>query len=461
MNKNRKIIMTLIILSVLYFMGVLLFSNHFGFRTYVNGTSVFLDIPEEVVLDLQKDVSHKILTLVRRDGTTESITYGQLGVLLKHQIGVDDLQCNPWLWFLDVFHRTDYVFDVSFELSESIAAKSILKLECLSEDYVTGPTDGSVRVLPDGTYEVIADSSGNEIDKDKLVCVLVDAVAKKQDVINLEQSGVYKYDAIINRDADVVSDFSIFELQNCQLTVKLDAETSVVVPSVVVAKALYEMDGVTYVRYPMMYDYALYLAQCYNTVGLERKFITTSGNELTLYPSDDDTFFGWELDVQATAEKLCKSLAAGQDTSVSVVWLTQGKSHNGLNDFGNTYIELSILQQHMWCYVGGELLFETDVTTGTDSIPSRRTPTGMFMTMDWNTEYTMRGSYGTAFSHYFIRLTPTGVGIHDAWWRKKYGGTEYLYNGSHGCINTPYDKVKLLYDTLYQNCGVGLPVIIY
>ena len=31
------------------------------------------------------------------------------------------------------------------------------------------------------------------------------------------------------------------------------------------------------------------------------------------------------------------------------------------------------------------------------------------MTMDWNTEYTMRGSYGTAFSHYFIRLTPTGI----------------------------------------------------
>lgn len=461
MGKNCKIIILFVTIGVLYFIGVLLFYGHFGFRTYVNGKSVFLNTPEEVILDLQEDVNHKILTLVRRDGTTESVTYEQLGVLLKHQVSVDDLQCNPWLWFVDIFHCTEYTFDVSLELSTTVASKNIYKLECLSEDYVREPTNGFVSLLSDGTYNVVSDSNGNEIDIDKFVTVLIDAVLDGQDVIDLEQAGVYKYESIVNCDDDIVSDFSISELQDCQLTVLLGDGVQEVVPAAIITKALYNVDGLIYVHYPTMYAYVSYLARCYNTVGLERKFVTTCGDELTLYPSDNDTFYGWDLDVQATAKKLCTLLAVGQDADVKAVWITQGKSHSGVNDFGDTYVELNILQQHMWCYVDGELLFETDVTTGTDSIPSRRTPIGMFMTMDWNTEYTMRGSYGTAFSHYFIRLTPAGVGIHDASWRQKYGGTEYVYNGSHGCINTPYDKVKLLYDTLYRNCGVGLPVIIY
>ena len=32
------------------------------------------------------------------------------------------------------------------------------------------------------------------------------------------------------------------------------------------------------------------------------------------------------------------------------------------------------------------------------------------------------------------------VGIHDASWRSEFGGNLYLWEGSHGCVNVPYDK---------------------
>lgn len=42
-------------------------------------------------------------------------------------------------------------------------------------------------------------------------------------------------------------------------------------------------------------------------------------------------------------------------------------------------------------------------------------------------------------------------GIHDACnsrdcWRTVYGTPSYLYNGSHGCVNTPYNAVRTIYN---------------
>lgn len=461
---RRKIMIAgLIVVFVVMFygLGVFVFLGHAGFRTYVNGTSVFMDTPEEIVLDIAKSVDNQLFTLIRRDGTTESISFGNLGILLKHPIYPSDFSSNPFLWITTPFHRTDFTYDMELEPVVSQIEKNVNRLECMSESYIQKPTDGYVKLNEDGTYTVVSDSSGNEIDKDKLVNAIVDAIMNHTLTLNLEEAGVYKEDLIRQRDLDVKSECSLDVLMNLKLSVNLGAGTTVDIPFEVIQNAVYELDGVNYVHYPSMYAYAAYLARYYNTVGMERQFVTTNGVNLTFQPADSDTFYGWELNQNATAKAICKQLASGESDVITASWKSIGGGHTGKNDFGDTYVELSIQDQHMWCYVDGDLLFDTDVTTGTDSIPNHRTPTGMFMTMDWNTEYTMHGSYGTAFSHYFIRLTPQGVGIHDASWRSVYGGTEYLNNGSHGCINTPYDKVKLFYDTLYPRGSYHVPVIIY
>lgn len=51
---------------------------------------------------------------------------------------------------------------------------------------------------------------------------------------------------------------------------------------------------------------------------------------------------------------------------------------------------------------------------------------------------------------YWIQFYPK-YGIHDACntrncWRKEFGGQDYKTRGSHGCVNSPYDTVKWLYD---------------
>ena len=50
-----------------------------------------------------------------------------------------------------------------------------------------------------------------------------------------------------------------------------------------------------------------------------------------------------------------------------------------------------------------------------------------------------------------------GIGMHDAYWRSSFGGRIYKTNGSHGCINTPKDKMEELFDCVQ----IGTPVVMF
>ena len=49
------------------------------------------------------------------------------------------------------------------------------------------------------------------------------------------------------------------------------------------------------------------------------------------------------------------------------------------------------------------------------------------------------------------------VGMHDASWRKSFGGNIYKTNGSHGCINLPTSVAKTIYNTIEK----GWRVLVY
>lgn len=49
------------------------------------------------------------------------------------------------------------------------------------------------------------------------------------------------------------------------------------------------------------------------------------------------------------------------------------------------------------------------------------------------------------------------VGLHDASWRKQFGGDIYKKSGSHGCVNMPPEKAKELFSLIEK----GDPVIVY
>ena len=69
--------------------------------------------------------------------------------------------------------------------------------------------------------------------------------------------------------------------------------------------------------------------------------------------------------------------------------------------------------------------------------------------------YLVTKKYRT-FVKYWIGYDGRSYGIHDASWRKKFGGKIYLTNGSHGCVNVPTSSAEKLFSMV----EVGTPVYI-
>ena len=50
-----------------------------------------------------------------------------------------------------------------------------------------------------------------------------------------------------------------------------------------------------------------------------------------------------------------------------------------------------------------------------------------------------------------------GIGLHDATWRASFDDDTYTYDGSHGCVNLPWENAR---DIFYM-VESGMPVICY
>ena len=125
-------------------------------------------------------------------------------------------------------------------------------------------------------------------------------------------------------------------------------------------------------------------------------------------------------------------------------------------DLGGTYIEVNIGEQVLSYYVDGQLDMQFPVVTGDMSKEDRATPAGYFKICERMSPKVLKGEdYETPVT-YWLRIYK-GVGIHDATWRSSFGGDIYRTNGSHGCVNSPFNEVG----QLWKKVKNGTPIIMY
>jgi lipoprotein-anchoring transpeptidase ErfK/SrfK len=104
------------------------------------------------------------------------------------------------------------------------------------------------------------------------------------------------------------------------------------------------------------------------------------------------------------------------------------------------------------------MLVSAPVITGKPST-NNATPRGLFYIQPFkqSPSVLIGADYASPVS-FWIPFVGNMVGLHDSPWQTHgYGGDIYLYYGSHGCVNTPYEAVR----TLYYSYPVGTPVVVY
>ena len=124
-------------------------------------------------------------------------------------------------------------------------------------------------------------------------------------------------------------------------------------------------------------------------------------------------------------------------------------------EVGDTYVEVSLADQHMWYIVDGDVYLESDCVTG--NYRSADTPKGFWKVNNKISPCTLKGDDYVSHVTYWMPFIGGGWGLHDATWRSRFGGSIYKGDGSHGCVNLPYDIAK----KMYAHIEIGTPVIVY
>ena len=172
-------------------------------------------------------------------------------------------------------------------------------------------------------------------------------------------------------------------------------------------------------------------------------FLTTGGVTIANY---DGSFQNQKIiDVDAEIAYLASAIME-QRTEV----------HDTIYTVGGTYIEIDISSQVLYYYRDGVLAFTTDVVTGNTGA-GNDTPTGVYSIRGKQTDIDLVGDDYVSHVNYWMNFIGNSYGIHDADWRSYFGGTIYLTNGSHGCVNVPPEVMGTLYDMV----EVGTPVVLY
>ena len=295
---------------------------------------------------------------------------------------------------------------------------------------------------------------GNTLQVEKVFELLKDAARTGEREVDLEAEGCYQNPSIYGDDEELNEKAAALNrYASMTVTYQMGGDVTEVLDSGTITGWLSadENDNPVFDRGAIR-AYVAGLAEKYDTIGTWEPFTTSLGQ--TVYV--EARTYGWQLNQEQEAEELYQVLMAGESTERWPVYY-EGAAARGVNDIGDTYVEIDYTTQRMWYYKDGSLVVDTPVVTGCVA-NGTESPEGIFCVVDKSEDEILKGEgYSTPVDYWMPFYE--GVGIHDAdsWRGNSYGGSIYLYGGSHGCINTPTANAAIM----YQEMEIGTPVICY
>lgn len=437
-RKLSKFKIILIAIAAIYLIGVLVFSRYTYASTSING----VDAGFKPVDNTFSQVELAPMSIKNRKDIKLYIIPEEAGMTLQDDIDLD-IEQNYLLWPIELFSDNDY----NVELDKNIDREKLkewLENSDLNKD-IDEPENAKIE-KSGNDYIVIEEIKGNKLDLDKVVEIVSEAFVAGEKTIDIEDAYVEPEVTTekLNDRLDALNN-----IKNSEITIKFDnSEEKLTDLQDYLNDDTYEIDK------EKIGNFVNELKEKYDNQGKKRKFTTTSGNEIEI----GGGIFGNKIHKDKTATKIIEAINTGKSETIEPVYTH--KSMNG-GEIGNSYIEISIAQQHMWFYKDGQLVVDTPVVTGTAN-GRYDTPKGVHEAWIKERNRFLRGKNSDGSDYkvpvkYWIQVDYTGVGIHDAYYRSSYGGSIYKSNGSHGCINTPFKNVKTIYDNLEK----GSPVIIH
>lgn len=460
-SKKAKIIMGSIfaVIAVVYIAVAMYFSNRFLFNTTVNGKDCSGKTIEEVETVMEGIVNGYVLTLEEAGDAEEEIKGTDIGVQFKN---VDTIQeelekQNSFTWITSLFKGNTIEAKVDVTYDEEKLTEKIGALNCMKEENQVASVS-AVPVYANGTFEIQEETYGTVIDQGKFNQAIRNSIALMEENLDLTEAGCYILPTY-TKDSDEVlkAQQAMNKCLEAKLTWSLDGITVTLDKETISGWLSVDEEMNMVLSSESVSEFVSTLAGKYNTSPRTDKITTPTGKKATVKGAT----VGRSIGKDAEKEQITADIKAGKTVTREPV-IAQQATPEGQYAWGTTYIEVDLSAQHMWYIKGGSVALQTAIVTGKP--PQNTTPSGVYSILEKMRNKTLRGDrqpngewgYETPVS-YWMRVTWSGIGFHDATWQSSFGGSRYLTNGSHGCINMPYSAAQQLYSMI----SVGCPVIIH
>ena len=465
-RKLKGFICALVLIPLMSFVIFYLFvsfyyTGGFTFNTRINGVYCTGKDVNEVNTELVDSFSQKSIVVRSKDyGTEEEILLSDIDYTVDYSEALYDVfgKQNPFLW---IFNSSESSVTNNVKPKVSYNRKElkdrILDLVLVKQHTEEAQFISEIRYDKDEGY-YLYEKTDPLINVDSLYS-LVDECMDKDFCVDVPTECFFVQDdtPAMLHEQEVWSDVADFLTPKLTLDlgdeqIKIDGATlsSFLVYDYETREFLKNEDGSLYINRDAINLYIDKICDRYNTYGLTREFITHIGEAKTI----NFSVYGTEIDRDTEKEYLYDALLTGEEGIHTPKYIHE-PFHRGLNDIGNTYVEVDMTRQVLYFIQDGEVKLYCDVVTGK---PSAGFATPEMVCYVYNK---VPGKYltGPDYRSYVNYWMPVykAIGLHDATWQSAFGGERYLTHGSRGCINMRKDDAKTLYDAI----EIGTPVIVY
>ena len=455
-KKSNKALLGLIIslcgLGVVYLGTSVYFENHFNVGSKINCIDVSGKTVDEADSEIMSKINSYELNLEGRDGLEDKITADDINLQYNLQNKLQEIKDNQSaLWWVGSLFK-----DENTNISDAVVydddklEKKIDNSSFMDSKNIVEPQNAALK-YNDGSYEIVEEVNGNKLNKDFLKSAVSEAIKNGVTTLDLDESNCYERPKYTTKSKEVSDAKDLLDkYTSAKITYNFIGADEVIDGSIIKDWLSVDDSYKVNIDEDKLKEYLKALSNKYTTIGKTRSFTTTHGRTVSVSGGD----YGTQIDTSEELDYLLDAIKNGTVENREPKY-SQKAMASGENDIGNTYVEVSLSEQHLWFYKNGSLVTEGPVVTGNIS-NGTGTPSGTYK-LDYKERNAILKGQGYATPVSFWMPFNGGIGIHDATWRSSFGGSIYVSGGSHGCVNAPYD----LANTIFNNIDEGTPVVCY
>ena len=450
------------VLAAAYIGVSVYFTSHFYMNTEINGHDFSMKTAADVKEYIEQQVQGYSLTILEKDNKTDSISGEEISLKYNENKDIENVlkKQNAFLWPQAFFVKNSSKATVDVSYDREALEDKIRTLQAVKAEQIP-PTSAYPKF--NGTeYVVEPEVTGTEVNQELLREKIHQYISEFQPELDMVGENCYALPKYTSESGDVKAACNEMN-QYLKASITYSMDQPVVVDKTLISEWV-TADAEMKVTFNegAVREWLREFGKQYDTVGKTRTITSPWGKTVEVSGGT----YGWSVDEEAEFPALVNSIKNGEVVTREPIYVDgQRAASRGPQDWGSTYAEVDLSGQHMWFIVDGVVALETDVVTGVPT-PARETPSGVYSILDKELNSTLVGEIDPATGQpeyrtpvaYWMRVTWSGIGFHDATWQPAFGGSLYASGaGSHGCINMPLDQAGALYNML----PVGTPVIIH